>query len=140
VATYEEAAAALGRLGEQITDAVKNAVHAAGYEHRNKIRLLMVNSPRTGRIYRRRRVVHRASAPGEPPAPDTGMLLGSIQITRQEDRPPFIEVGSTVVYARSLEFGSQQVAPRPAWTPAAEETRAELPRMIVEFVRRAMGR
>ena len=140
MATYDEAAAALGRLGEQITDAVKDAVHAAGYDYRNKVRLAMVNSPRSGRIYRRRSVVHRASAPGEPPAPDTGMLLGSIQITRQEDRPPFIEIGSTVVYARSLEFGSRHVAPRPAWTPAAEETRAGLPRLIVEFVRRAMGR
>ena len=33
---------------------------------------LILNTPKNGRLYRRRGVEHLASAPGEPPASDTG--------------------------------------------------------------------
>ncbi len=39
-----------------------------------------MRGPKSGRVYRRKSVVHRASAPGEAPAIDTGILRFSIAV------------------------------------------------------------
>lgn len=74
--------------------------------------------PKHGHEYRRGGKVHVASAPGEPPAIDTGNLINSIQ----EDFPNEITgvVYTPVAYAPILEFGGAHIAPRPFFTPAAE--------------------
>ena len=61
---------------------------------------------------------HRASAPGEAPATDTGNLANSIyaRMTGKAEG----EVGSTAEYAPVLEFGGAHVAPRPALRPAVQ--------------------
>jgi hypothetical protein len=40
-----------------------------------------MSGPKSGRIYRRGKKSHQASAPGEPPAVDTGKLKNSIHTT-----------------------------------------------------------
>lgn len=99
-----------------------------------------LSGARSGRVYKKgKRVWHRASAPGEPPATDTGNLVGSIysrmvaQVTG--------EVGSTAEYAPILELGGAHIAARPALIPAV---RAELPefesamnRLVDDAARRA---
>jgi|GEM_PF-3540549 len=59
---------------------------------------------RTGRIYKRRSVHHQASAPGEAPAPDQGILRGSIKVVPLE--PLKVRVGSFLAYAPALEYGT----------------------------------
>jgi len=120
-------------------------------EYANEVKLRMRNSPATGRVYGLRRArkggkpvfgpafragrkTHRASAPGEPPAPDTGALLRSVlwNIWREDDRW-FAGVGSALDYALYLEFGAARgvrnrsgkitkvqwiLFPRPVWGPA----------------------
>lgn len=60
------------------------------------------------------RVPHRASAPGKPPAKDTGVLAGSIQI---DDRGNEIRVGTNLRYGLALEYGvnvgGSKVGPHP---------------------------
>lgn len=63
-------------------------------------------------------VFHRASAPGEAPATDTGNLAGSIG-ARMTGKL-IGEVGSTAEYAAVLEFGGAHMAARPALTPAVK--------------------
>lgn len=70
---------------------------------------------------------HRASAPGHPPATDTGALLRSIQFTPE---PKGASVGSRIVYARYLEYGTTKMAARPVWRPAAEKAADWLPAAI----------
>jgi hypothetical protein len=79
--------------------------------------------PKTGRLYKRgkRGRVHRASAPGETPASDSGHLINSVQVS------PFTNplVGEVVVaadYAAYLELGAPRahLEPRPYIKPAVQ--------------------
>jgi hypothetical protein len=65
------------------------------------------------------RVPHQASAPGAPPAADTGRLLGSIKHELGEDAEGlYAKIGTDVAYALYLELGTRYMAPRPFLRPA----------------------
>lgn len=80
---------------------------------------LMQNSPRSGRVYKRRGVTHKASGPGEPPAPDTGNLIRNIE-TSVDAQKLTGNVNFGTKYSRALEFGTFKMAPRPFARPAVE--------------------
>ena len=61
---------------------------------------------------------HRASAPGEAPASDTGYLAHSLQVRRTGRLQRLIYVGAE--YSYSLEFGASRIKPRPFMRPAFE--------------------
>lgn len=106
---------------------------------------LIQTGPKTGRVYRRRGVTHRASAPGEAPASDSGQLAGSSVIrhnvqqltavaswAKRYARP--LELGSAYTLgvpgsgagqpdAAQLELGTQKLEPRPFARPALANTR-----------------
>lgn len=85
----------------------------------------------TGRVYRRGRVFHQASAPGMPPAVDTGRLRSSYTWRTGEDvRGPYVEIGTNVEYAPWLEFGTRYMQARPHLRPAIEELRDEIRALI----------
>lgn len=77
---------------------------------------------------------HRASAPGEPPATDTGALANSIRAEMLDATNGV--VGSALVTAPILEFGGGRLAPRPWLGPAAEAERARHVAAIREALRR----
>lgn len=73
--------------------------------------------PKSGRIYVRRGVSHQASAPGEAPANDTGRLANSTDI--RYDAPVLAAyVNWAAGYARSLEYGTERMEPRPFARPS----------------------
>lgn len=89
---------------------------------------------------------HRASAPGEPPATDTGNLVRSISHKFERDRLK-ATIGvhdlTNVKYARALEFGFQEkdsrgrqgnLLPRPYIFPAFERMKPK----VKERIRKAM--
>lgn len=85
--------------------------------------------PKTGHIYGK----HQASAPGEAPAADTGVLTSNIVpdvITEGNDIIGV--VSSRAKYSAWLEFGTADMEPRPFMRPALEENR----RKIVEILRK----
>lgn len=59
---------------------------------------------------------HKASAPGEAPASDTGQLANSIAYVMEDKLSA--RVHSPLKYAEYLEFGTRKIAPRPSWVPA----------------------
>ena len=98
----------------------------------------------TGRTYRRRKVLHTASAPGQPPALDTGRLRNSIAVTdpKWDGWSVSAEVGTNVEYARLLEFGGMtgrnnatRVAPRPYMRPAVQEEIPAIEKVLRDAVR-----
>jgi len=102
------------------TDPIRAAVWAAIIEVTENLRTdmieLMVNSKPYGRIYRRGDVEHQASAPGQPPAPDTGNLLSKINTDYDETTLTgrvLIEAG----YGAHLEYGTVNMEPRPFVRP-----------------------
>lgn len=90
---------------------------------------LMMAEPKTGRVYGN----HQASAPGEAPAIDTGLLTNSLQEAYENDGMTGYAYTNTA-YAPDLEYGHPDgtVAPRPFMQPAAREERPL-------FVRRMKG-
>ncbi len=76
-------------------------------------------SPATGRIYGR----HRASAPGEAPAPDTGRMVGATFSTPVERIAGGLRsrVVVNTEYAAALELGTEKIAPRPFITSTMNE-------------------
>lgn len=101
-------------------------VNAAANAAMSDVRRAIEGPPKTGREYARGRdKIHRASAPGQAPATDTGALATSIY---NEDRGEYSKaIGSRLDYAYYLEFGTFRIAPRPAWIPAVERT---IPKML----------
>ena len=81
----------------------------------------------TGRIYHRRGIEHRASAPGHPPAVDTGALRASIDWFVEHVRdaitawigPNEDALGQTAEpdYGYWLEIGTRRMLPRPYLWP-----------------------
>lgn len=111
--------------------ALTRGLIAAGLIVRNAAVLLLQKGPKTGRIYFRRSVAHRASAPGEAPATDTGNLVRSIG---QDVVADGVIVFAAAEYARKLEFGEGRVAARPflrrALTDKASDVRAAIAKAL----------
>lgn len=127
--------AALGAAFSRIERAVDVAVQDFASDIDAAVKTAIQRGPKTGRVYRRRGIVHQASAPGQPPATDTGFLVNSIYVER--DGPARMTVGSRLAYAAYLEFGTQRMAPRPAWIPAVEKARPEFEAQLRDIVARA---
>ncbi len=70
---------------------------------------------RSGRIYRRGKRIHQASAPGEAPAVDTGFLRTSIAAfnVKREGDDVIGQVAAHAKYAIYLEKGTRKMKPRP---------------------------
>lgn len=77
---------------------------------------------RTGKVYKRRTISHRASAAGEYPKTDTGQLTRNI-ILKKEDKSHYT-VGSRrgAPHGFWLEFGTRFMAARPWLKPSFEKT------------------
>lgn len=63
-----------------------------------------MSTPGRGRTCQRKGVQHRASAPGDPPAVDTGQLRAGVAIVPAGDSS--LRVGPTAEYAAALEYGT----------------------------------
>ena len=80
----------------------------------------ILSPPKSGRIYKRRTVSHQASAPGEAPASDKGILAQSGR-TEPADNGFTGVVKFSTLYAAALEFGTNRIEPRPYARPALQE-------------------
>jgi len=79
----------------------------------------------TGRQYGK----HQASAPGKPPAPDTGILRSSMihEIEKSRDViDGYVGVERSVEYALYMELGTKNIVPRPYLRPAITRNRKKI--------------
>ena len=76
---------------------------------------LALAAPKHGHVYGG----HQASAPGEPPANDTGHLTNSVSHRMTGPTEGVVEVGAE--YGVYLEMGTSRMAPRPFLGPAVEK-------------------
>lgn len=108
----------------------------------------ILEGPKTGRYYGKARYVraaargskkpevlskvHRASAPGEAPANDTGNLMRKIQIVKVSDEE--ITIVSKAEYSKHLEFGTAEILPRPFMQPSLEENVENIQKIMKEEI------
>lgn len=84
----------------------------------------LASQPGRGRTYRRGNVTHIASAPGDPPAVDTGHLRASISSKLAVDEGGLhARIGSNLNKAVYLELGTRRMAARPFLRPALDSIR-----------------
>lgn len=104
--------------------------------------------PKTGVERPRGRKKHRASAPGEAPATDTGNLARSITVVAAQDGLfPQALVTVTAPYALALEFGTKRsgkrrntiIAERPFMRPSVRENANAMNAVILEEIRKGKG-
>jgi hypothetical protein len=117
-------------------------------------------TPGTGRVYGKRK--HRASSPGDPPAPDYGNLQRSITHETASARGTrsgrgslgsalesiVVRVGTNVEYAEPLEFGTTNagkshnvvIEPRPHARPALAASKEQMTDAVVATLKRGSYR
>ena len=123
--------ASLGRVGAA-TPFAATRIGVAGTAA--NIRTVMTRA--RGARYRNLRAagVHRASAPGDPPAPDTTNLRRTIQLARPQrvtrGTMKGWSIGIAAVYARALEYGYRRLLPRPYVRPTIRDMKPIAQRMM----------
>lgn len=164
-----QATESLRKMGADIAEGVRQALDATGLEVLTTVRNAIQRGPKTGTTYFRipgdkymtvragaedgppvafipgggkanLSLTHKASAPGEAPASDTGTLASSIYYTHVDEYT--VAIGSRLEYAFILEFGSKggKIKKRPAWIPAAEKAAPRLQKRIERVIREATAR
>ena len=92
----------------------------------------------TGILYQKYepRSSHRASAPNEPPASDTGFLVSQItmNVDKKADGSVVGQIISAAPYSAHLEFGTTQMEARPFMQPALEQNRRKIHAMFKKGV------
>ena len=136
VSNVKELQAAIKAIGGKAERNVSRAIEATALGINRDVKDMIQRGDKTGRVYQRGNITHRASAPGEAPATDTGTLVSSIYYEPQSGLLSMI--GSRLAYAYYLEFGTMRIAPRPSWMPAVEANRDKFNRLVEEGLRRAM--
>jgi len=127
----------LRRLSDDLREEAGNVVLATAVEMRADIVKSIQSGPASGRTYRKSNPTrtHTASAPGQPPMTDTGRLANSITFDRIGDLTA--TVGSELIYASWLEYGTSRMASRPFFRPAVERMRPVYIGKLEDIIRRA---
>ena len=120
-----------------IRQAVMRGVVGGTEKVRNEALRLIMQTAKTGRLYRTRGVVHRASAPGESPASDTGRLANSITTAYDATKLSGM-VSANTVYAPYLEYGTMKMEPRPFMRPALANTQQQFVESVEKAVEAAL--
>lgn len=137
----EEVQKALAAFGREVAEDVRKAVEASALEALTDVRRAIQGPPKTGREYPRGANgdrIHRASAPGEAPATDTGALVSSTYLSQVNEFTQAI--GSRLDYAFYLEFGTFKMDPRPSWIPARERAAPRLDKRLRRIIAEAKAR
>jgi len=108
----------VGKLAAGLRNRARAAARKAALDTKREITDRMSDS-KSGRIYKRSQKIHQASAPGEAPAIDTGLLVNSIQVTDYGRLGAMVYTNTE--YADVLELGGRHILPRPYMRPAVEK-------------------
>lgn len=116
-----------GLAGTQLEALAGAAIAKAALTVEALAKTAIMTGPKTGRLYKRKSVIHQASAPGEAPANDMGDLVNSITADVEDTATSLeAEVNVTSDHGIYLEFGTVRMEARPFLQPAADTAFVEL--------------
>jgi len=113
----------LKQLKKQLEPDFQEIVKGGGQLIRGEAVKSIQQGSKSGIVYEKYnpRRSHRASAPGEAPASDTGNLVSKI-IVKQKTKN-ITNVESNANYSAFLEYGTSKMQPRPFMLPAFEKSK-----------------
>lgn len=137
IAGLDELRRQFSNMDQAFNIAVGDAIEDTIHDIRNGVIEKIQRGPASGRVYEKYspRRTHQASAPGQPPMTDTGTLVRSIYFDLQ---PLSATVGSRLVYAHYLEYGTRRMAARPVWRQEVKRATAKLRGRIEANLRAAI--
>jgi len=96
----------------------------------------LMKEPKHGKVYKQAAGHrHRASAPGEPPAIDTGDLADSYEV-RVHYKSGKVMIGTPLRYGFFLERGTRKMAKRPHIRPGFEQSIGAIERKLGRPIRK----
>lgn len=126
------------QVQQSIDTELKRALLVSAKKVEGDAKRSIMEGGKTGRIYKRGGVVHRASAPGEAPANDTGRLVNninsSLNTVKGNEATVWVNKAS-VAYAAMLEFGTHLMSARPFFFPALERNKEWIRERLNKAVR-----
>jgi hypothetical protein len=129
----------LGDHDRRFRVGIREGLYELGRITQDEIVRLITTGPRTGRTYKRPgRPDHIASAPGEPPANDTGALAAGVDYVVRDLE---MEIGDTVPYGVYLELGTRRMrGERPHLILGVNNTAGDGVVILGDRVHRRVGR
>jgi len=113
----------LDRLGKDMEQPFQEIVKGGGQLIRTEAIKSIQTGAKSGVMYQKYnpRREHRASAPGQSPASDTGNLVNKIIVKQKSS--DVVHVESNANYSAFLEYGTSKMQPRPFMLPAFEKSK-----------------
>lgn len=130
----------LGRLNQDLEVPFQEVVKGGGQLIRAEAVKSIQSGAKSGIVYQKYnpRRQHRASAPGQAPASDTGNLVSKIRVKQKDKNTTQVESGAD--YSAYLEYGTSKMLPRPFLFPAFEKSRGKIAKAVFERVKTAINR
>ena len=134
----KEAEEALDQVKDKLETEMQSILLGGGQLIRGEAVKSIQQGNKTGRIYKRYNPTreHRASAPGEAPASDTGNLVSQIFVKNKEEG--VVQVSSEAMYSKFLEFGTEKMLPRPFLFPAFEKSKPRIAEVLFKKITDAL--
>ncbi len=135
----EEATKALEKVKEDLEKDMKEVLLGGGQLIRGEAVRSIQQGSKSGKTYKRYNPTrtHKASAPGEAPASDTGFLVSNIRVKEEKD---VVQVRSEASYSKFLEYGTSKMLARPFLFPAFEKRKPKIAEVIFRKIKQSLDR
>ena len=133
----QKAIEALDKVKEDLEKEMQDVLLGGGQLIRTEAIRSIQQGSKSGKTYKKYNPtrIHKASAPGEAPASDTGFLVSNIRVKAQKD---FVEVRSEASYSKFLEYGTSKMLPRPFMFPASEKSKPKIAEVLFQKIKQSL--
>lgn len=135
----QDATKALEKVKEDLENNMQEILLGGGQLIRGEAIRSIQSGAKSGKTYKRYNPTrtHKASAPGEAPASDTGFLVSNIRVKDQKD---LVQVRSEASYSKFLEYGTSKMLARPFLFPAMEKSKPKIAEVILQKVKQSLDK
>ena len=133
----QDATKAIEKVKEDLENNMQEVLLGGGQLIRGEAIRSIQQGAKSGKTYKRYNPTrtHKASAPGEAPASDTGFLVSNIRVKDEKD---LVQVRSEASYSKFLEYGTSKMLPRPFMFPASEKSKPKIAEELFQKIKQSL--
>jgi HK97 gp10 family phage protein len=135
----QDATKAIEKVKEDLENNMQEVLLGGGQLIRGEAIRSIQQGAKSGKTYKRYNPTrtHKASAPGEAPASDTGFLVSNIRVKDEKD---LVQVRSEASYSKFLEYGTSKMLPRPFMFPASEKSKPKIAEILFQKIKQSLDK